>query len=514
MSTMNHIKKRKLSCCYSDTSYYPKQKKHKSNDNPITNEFIRKCKDEFNGNNQNIVIQNAVTMVGSTLASTNSKHVNKVSHVFMNTVKPKSLKATDQGQTGRCWLFSGLNVIRTIVIKALGISNFELSESYLFFWDKWERSNTFLTEIINHPNIDIDNRYMEYVLDPSSLFCDGGWWNMFANLVNKYGLMPKSAFGETYQSSMSSDMNDTLRDYVVSTAHYIYAHPNLSCEQKNKIREEALAQVYSILCKYFGEPPSLNDTFEWKYTTTEYESQIIRDLTPIKFRDNIMPGLSLEDYIVLAHMPGKEYYQKYEICSTTNMVGANNFSFINVPIDELKKHTMNTITAGLPVWFAADVGRSFHYWLSALDEDLFNSEALFGKRYKFDKLSRINFRQTSACHAMVFTGFNIDENGPINWQVENSWGYWDEDEAGLDGWLTMDDKWFTENVFQVAIHKSFIKGSDSHDRHLLRVLNDEPIILPPWNNFAPALKVGNFAKPENYRNKDKSLAMMKRLLKK
>jgi bleomycin hydrolase len=514
-------RKRRRFTDHQDDSFYP-SKKQRSVGETITSDFIKHCREAFNSDPSNVATRNAVTMVGSTLASTNSKRANQVSHVFMNTVKPKNLRATDQGHSGRCWMFSGLNVLRNIVIKSLGIEHFEFSETYLYFWDKWERSNAFLTEMIDNPNISLDNRYMEYLLN--SCLEDGGWWNMFANLVSKYGLMPKSAFGETYQSQDSTDMNNDLRNYLISAANYIYEHPELSEEQKHEIRKDTLEQIHSMLCKHLGEPPAPDqplEGFDWAYTNDDYESTILGDLTPLKFKDLVMPTFNLDDYVVLAHVPdhpsdpnSKQQYQKYEVASTTNILGGQAYSFVNVPIETLKKYTMNVIGAGLPVWFAADVGRHFHYWLSALDEDLFDHESTFGEQYNFDKAQRVRFRQTSACHAMVFTGFNADEDGPTNWQVENSWGYWNEEIPGLDGWLTMSDKWFTENVFQVAIHKNFIKTDDSEGRHLRRIIDEEdPIILPPWDNFAPAaFKMGQYQLPENYKDKEKSLPMMKRML--
>ena len=456
----------------------------------INPDFIQECEDEFNEDPANIISRNAVVSIGSMLATTTASRQNDIDLVVLNSVKRKNVKATNQGSSGRCWLFSGLNMYRHAVISALRLDNFEFSETYLFFWDKLERSNRYLRWFINHPDVEPEDNAFKFIVDEYT--SDGGWWNMFANLVTKYGHVPKSAMKETWQSSDSGYMNQILNDRLQACANYIMSHPNLSDDEKDEEREETMKQIYSILVKFLGEPPK---KFRWAYTNEDGDSNIISGLEPIAFMNMVIPTMKVDDFVVLTHLPGKlDKNKQYEVNYTNNVYEGDNFTFLNLPLNELIKYASKSILSyGFPVWFAADVSKDFNPYHSSLDDRLSNESMVFGKSHNFNKGDRITFRNLSANHAMCLVGVNINEDGkPDSWQVENSWGYWDNETPGADGFLYMSHSWFEKNVMQVVVHKSMLS------RSIKNLLKKECDILDPWDCVAPALKVKPVAAPKIY----------------
>jgi bleomycin hydrolase len=455
----------------------------------INPEFIKECEKEFSDDPSNIIARNAVVSIGSMLSTINSKHLNNIDHVFINSIKKKHVKATNQGNSGRCWMFSGLNLFRHTVINALQIENFEFSETHLFFWDKLERSNRYIRWFIDHPDIKPEDDAFKFIIEEYT--SDGGWWNMFANLVDKYGLVPKSAMKETFQSGNSGDMNQILNNCLQACANHIHSNRQLNSEELEIIRHKTMKQIYSILVKFLGEPPK---KFRWAYTDTNGESQIIEDLEPKQFMNMVMPNINIKDFVVLTHLPGKLKEKKqYEVKYTSNIYEGSNFKFLNLSIKELSKYASKSVLSGFPVWFAADVSKDFNPYHGTLDDKLTDETLIFGNNYDFDKGDQITFRNLSANHAMTLVGINIDnKNKPESWQVENSWGFWDNETPGEDGFLYMSNSWFEKNVMQVVVHKNYLS------RSITKLLNKKIEILDPWDCVAPALKAKAVDAPTEY----------------
>lgn len=452
----------------------------------IDNEFIEECSTDFNTNSGNIIARNIVTNVGSLHATLDNDEARKVSHIFLNTIKKKNLKATNQHASGRCWIFSGLNMFRHAVIHALGLDNFEFSETYIFFWDKFERSNCYL-EWINDivykgKEIKDEDNLFKYLIDSEKWMSDGGYWSCFANLVEKYGIIPKSAMPETFQSEYSEDMNIVLMDILQSTTSKLSKLSRYNSNRK-QIINNTLKQIYNTLVKFLGEPPK---TFNWDYITDADTAASIRKLTPVAFKQMLLPDIDLNDFVLLSNIPSKtfKYYTKYVVNNTNNVFEMNKCETINLPIYELKKYARKSLLSGLPVWFAGDIGKGFNPIYSSLNDKLNKKELLFGNTYKMNKEDRIFFSNQKTSHAMTLTGINLDEkNRTTTWQVENSWGFLDNETPGLDGFLCMDDKWFEEYLGQIVIHKKFLS------RSIQKILDSEPIIIEPWQSVAPALKI-------------------------
>lgn len=465
-------------------------KRVRSEDGIITEEFTKRCRRDFNSNKDNIFKRNTIVATGSLLPSTDSNEVRNVTHIFLNTIKKKNLKATNQGMTGRCWMFAGLNIFRHGVINALDLEAFEFSETYLFFWDKLERSNRFLQYFIdNFP----DTNSKEFDWEMEHCLSDGGYWMDFAQLVDKYGVVPISAMSETYQSDWSEDMNTVLKSRLKARVSEFYGMKNRDPEKLRKMKEVTVQQIHDILVKYLGEPP---EKFSWFFERddSEHSTNAISDMTPKAFRDMMMNETNLAtDFIVLSNIPNKKYNELYTIEQTSQIQGGLNTTVLNVPTRELRKYAKKSVLSGIPVWFACDVMRGFHPLYSALNNKLVDDSLLFGKYgEKFTKERKVEFRDLQGTHAMCFVGINLDKSGnPEAWQVENSWGYYDNETPGMDGFLSMSDEWFEDNVTEVVVHKELLS------RTMNKILNKTPISVKPWEFFSKALRVTNVRPPTN-----------------
>jgi len=457
----------------------------------INSNFLSTCEENFKKDKINIITRNAITFIGSQLTTINSERNNKINHVFMNSIKKKDVKATDQGMSGRCWLFSTLNMFRHIVIKALNLENFEFSEVYLFFYDKLEKSNCYLNWFINNPDKNPDDRSFDDIL--SYFMSDGGLWNYSANLIDKYGLMPNSVMKETWHSGDSEEMNSIIEEKLrnaVKKIKVIQGRKNRKVYDFSDLKRYTLADIHETLVKFLGMPPK---SFEWSYVDDEEQPAIISGFTPLDFKNMLIPTLNLQNFVVLANIPNFKYWEKYEIKNTCNVEGYPNAQVINLPINELEKYAKKTITSGLGVWFAADVSKDFNPYNSVLDDELFETNMVFNRPDKFNKGERIKYGNVQANHAMLLTGLNIENGKPVSWQVENSWGYWDNETPGADGFLYMSASWFRKYVIEVVIYKQFLT------RNILGLLNKDPIVVESWSSFGKCLKVQGMRAPDSYK---------------
>lgn len=443
----------------------------------INEEFFKEAIKNFKSDPRKVLARNTIATVGILPAVTNHEEANKVNHIFTNTIKKSSVKATNQAHSGRCWMFAGLN-IRHLIIKAMNLKNFEFSETYLYFYDKIERADWFMQEIIKYRNVHLNNHldggdynnYVEHLMKKPME--DGGYWNFFANLVEKYGLIPKQAMEETANSYYSEEMNDQLK-HILREAAFLLRNRKKTPEELEQIRIETIKKVTDMMIIFMGLPP---EKFDWSFVTSDDEHLTLKNLTPKLFKACVAPGINFsEDFVVLGNYPRQDWplNKVYEVPRDNNMIGGKPNRFLNLHIVELKKYAKQCILNGIPVWFAADVSKGFQPYKSALDEKLFNYELAFGNPMaKMTKGQRLLYQDTNPCHAMTLVGVNLDEKGrPTTWQVENSWGYWDNEEPGWDGYLTMSDAWFTENVFEIVVPKAFLT------RSIKKLFDNEPTQL-------------------------------------
>jgi bleomycin hydrolase len=467
--------------------------KRKHDTDHISDDFITDCQTEFNQDDTNIISKNIINTVGTMFPTINTSRVNNISHIFETSLKKKTTKATNQGASGRCWMFAGLNVFRHCLIDTLNLDNFEFSAVYLFFWDKLERSNTYLKWFIEHPSFKFDDRDTEYML--GCYMNDGGWWNTFANLVNKYGVIPKDAMKETFLSEDSDSMNKIISDKLEQTVYYIFTNRNkLNKKELDKIREKTVKEIYFILVKFLGEPPK---KFNWIFKNHDEEVASMKNITPKAFLNMIIPELDLnEKFINLAHIPipNIKLYNSYTIKYTNNVAEGKNCTLFTVPISDLSRYAMKSIDSGIPVWFVGDVSKCFNWIHSTLDDQMVDNKVIGEDKYNYDKSARILMKNVQGNHAMCLTGFTLDKNGiPESWQVENSWGSMDSEESGQDGFLYMSNTWFEKYVLQIVVHKNLLS------RTIKKKLCNPSLYIYPWESVAPATRTNGQGVPKNYK---------------
>lgn len=370
---------------------------------------------------------------------------------FAFSVDVESGNVTNQKRSGRCWMFSGLNVLRTILYKKLNVKNIELSQAYLQFYDKLEKANFFLEKAIQFASEEVKSRNNVFLLD--STIQDGGHFVMFSNLVKKYGVVPLEEMPDHAVSSETMELNTVLSSYLSQAMKDLRAmvKEGKSTEEINVKKKDVLSAIYRILTISLGSPVS---SFEYEYVDKDNHYVRLKRMTPKEFYDEYIKE-DLEDYLPLCDAPlgHMKPLTRYTCDMVNNVVGGSPIIFFNVPLQEMKKSVIASLKAGMPVWFAADVSSQSLRKEGYLVDGILLQNELFSLENHMDKASRMDYRSSFCNHAMTFTGVNLDGEGKSNrWKVENSWGK----ENGKDGYYVMSDKWFDEYVYQVFVKKEYV----------------------------------------------------------
>lgn len=374
---------------------------------------------------------------------------------------------TDQEKTGRCWLFAGLNILRHDVIKKLKLDDFELSQSYLAFWDRLEKANVFLEYAIEMRERDILDRELVHLLnDPVS---DGGYWGYVVNLVEKYGVVPKQFMGETYGSANTGRM-DYILDALLRRNAARLREMSDAGKDASELRDEKLfmlKDVARILVIHYGMPPA---EFEWR---TESDSGRVSDpvtYTPQKFYREVI-GTGLSQYVSLTSYPIHPFGKHYEIALTRSMADKPDVNFVNVAGDALKDIALRALLDSNRVWFGCDMAHDVHSKRGLMVKGLYDYEELLGVNLEMTKEQRLDYRHSASNHAMVLTGVDMKDGKPRRWKVENSWGK----ERGDGGFFTMSSDWFDEYVLNVIVPKKYLS------REMAAAFRETPSPLPVWD---------------------------------
>lgn len=432
----------------------------------ISNDLLMQLREEESA--KVALARNAATQVGIEAASLNREKIQHTSTAVSHRLD--DWKATSQKKSGRCWLFSSLNFLRSRARESLGIKNFEFSQSYVFFWDKFERANWFLTDIIATSDEPVDGRLVQFLL--GDVLGDGGQWDMAVSVYMKYGLVPKEVMPESEASTNSRPMNARLRAVLHIGALRLREAiaAGASAEEVDAQRRKILADVWKILVVCLGEPPV---RFNWQWRDDEGNFHRDGEITPHEFYERHV-GVDLSEYICLVDDPRPENPKgsMETVEHLGNVVGGRPIRYLNAPVEEIKRIAAAQIAAGEAVWFGADVSQPYDRGLGFFVTGIHDYDGLFDVDFSSTKLERVRSGESAMDHAMLFTGVDLDEAGqPRAWRVENSWG----DEPGDSGFFTMDDQWFTDNVFEVVVPKSALPED------LAAAVDSDPIVLPAWD---------------------------------
>lgn len=435
----------------------------------ITKELLKNFSESYNSKSQNRILSDAIIKNGISNVATNHKSIAKMHYDFSEEINVG--KVTNQKKSGRCWMFAALNNIRYSISSKLKIKDhdFELSQNYTMFWDKLEKSNYFLENVIETKDEDIMSRNVMWLLaQPTN---DGGQWDMFTGLVEKYGVVPKYVMPETFHSSNSNMMNNMLNLRLRNDAKILRDMNNkgIDLDGLRAKKEEMMAEVYSILCYCLGEPPKHFD-FEYRDEDDKFHSD--RNLTPVEFY-NKYSGVKMNDYVSIINAPTKDkpFNKTYTVKFLGNVKDGKQIHYLNLDIEKLKELSIAQIKDGEPVWFGCDVGKSSERDLGIMDTELYNYEGVLDTEFSLSKGEKLEYGESVLTHAMAFTGVNLVDGKPNRWKVQNSWG----EKPGLKGFFIMSDKWFEEYNYEVVINKKYLS------KELLESYEQEPIELKPWD---------------------------------
>ncbi|HBM80699.1 MAG TPA: aminopeptidase [Clostridiaceae bacterium] len=433
----------------------------------ITEQFLESCSENFNNIPQNRLMMNAVIKVGIDEASISNQSIIDNQFTFSNEIGTG--KVANQKLSGRCWMFAGLNLLRQRIIEKYNIKDFELSQCYTMFWDKLEKSNYFLESIIDTLEKPLDSRLVMWLL--SNPIQDGGQWDMFANIVEKYGVLPKYMMPETFHSSSSSKMNSLLALKLRQGALTLRKlhEGGASVESIRNEKEKILGEVYNMLCCFLGEPPKKFD-FEYKDADGKFHRR--ENLTPLKFYSEFV-DINIRDYVSIINAPtaDKKFNTAYTVAYLGNVKGGKDIKYLNVDVDTLKELAIKQLQDNQTVWFGCDVGKLSDQTMGIMDDALYNYDDVLGTNLELSKGERLDYGESCLTHAMVLTGVNIYDGKPNRWKVENSWG----DGKGDKGYFVMSDSWFEKFTYQIVTNKKYLP------KELSKAYEKEPQVLNPWD---------------------------------
>lgn len=416
------------------------------------------------------VLENTVTKNGVRNASFNWHSIADNTPHF--SIDLKTGDVADQKQSGRCWMFAALNTMRHDMQQKFNLpDNFELSQAYQFFWDKFEKSNYFYQNVIKTAKKPTDSRKVSWLMnEPQN---DGGQWDMLCALISKYGVMPKAAMPESFNSSNSRGIDEVLNnklrhDAVILRKMINEDHANE--EAIDETRRKMLNENYRMLAYTFGEPVS---HFDFEYRTKK-DNEFHRDtnLTPQEFFKKYV-GWNLDDYISIIQAPtaDKKYHQTYTIDMLGNVVGGREIKHLNLPMDEFKQLAIEQLKNGESVWFGSDVIKYLETKLGIMALNTYDYDKLFDVDLEMTKAEALDYGESMMDHAMVITGVDLVDGKPTKWKVENSWG----NKVGHKGYFVMSDDWMDKYCYQVVINKKYL----SED--LKRDYAKTPVVLKPWD---------------------------------
>ena len=442
----------------------------------VTLKTIQSYKDKIDKEDKIKIARNAAMRNEVTELAMDWEHFRKIDHSFSDVIKGE-MPVTNQKSSGRCWGFAGLNLFRIYLGRKYNLKKFEFSQSYFMFWDKLEKSNYFLENIIATLNEPRDGRLIMHLVE--NPIQDGGQWHMFINLINKYGVVPQTEMPETFQSSKSMRMNRMITRKLREFAKLLRDAHGKGAPQKNlrSMKADMLETVYRLLIIHLGTPP---EKFEWQVRDRKKKFHRFEGLTPKLFFTNHV-GLDLSDYVCLIDCPmsDKQYNENYTVEFLGNVVGGEDIRYLNLPSNRLKETSVNSIKDDNPIWFGCDVGKHFHRTLGVMDMDLFDFDLFYGTNFPMTKADRLEYGDSQMTHAMLFTGVDLDPKGkPRKWRVENSWGK-NRSDKGFD---IMTDKWFDEYNYEVVVHKKYLTDKE------LEIYEKEPVKLPPWDPMGALAK--------------------------
>ncbi|GHP15225.1 aminopeptidase C [Lentilactobacillus fungorum] len=429
---------------------------------------IKQFQQDFDDRKDSKVIERAVSHQGILAASEDFSAESNMHPVF--SIDLSTGKVADQKQSGRCWMFAALNTMRINLMNSLKVADdFELSQNYTNFWDKFEKSNYFLENVLKTAEKPLDSRKVSWLMQTPQQ--DGGQWDMLCALIEKYGIVPKYAMPETFSSEKSAQLNKYLNLKLRHDATILreLVADKASGSKIANTKDKMLTEIYRLLTYTLGEPTT---SFDFEYRDKDNNYHIDQNITPQEFFKKYI-GLNLEDYISLINSPtdDKPFNKTYTIEMLGNVVGGRQVKHLNLEMNELKQLAIKQLQNGESVWFGSDVGQSSNTKKGIMDTNLYVPDELLDTDLSLSKAERLDYSESLMTHAMVITGVDLVDGKPTKWKVENSWG----EKVGTKGYFVMSDDWMDQFVYQFVINKKYLSAEQQ------KAQAQEPIVLKPWD---------------------------------
>ena len=430
----------------------------------LTSEFTQSLFDNYQKNAKFSAVENAATKNG--LLNALENRASHAANLPVFSVDLTNDPVSNQKQSGRCWMFAALNTFRHKILTEFKLENFELSQAYTFFWDKYEKSNWFLEQIIGTSDLEIGDRKLKFLLDVPQQ--DGGQWDMVVALFQKYGVVPKDIYPESISSSASRELDQYLNKILRQDAQILRDLIQNGVDVVAK-KSELLQEIFNYLAMTLGLPPQ---KFDFEYRDKDDQFHKFEDITPQAFYEKFV-DIKLDDYVSVINAPttDKPYNKSYTVEFLGNVIGARDVRHLNVEMDRFKKLAIAQMQAGETVWFGCDVGQVSNRQDGLLTMDAYDFSAM-DLDFTQDKASRLDYSESLMTHAMVLTGVDLDAAGnSLKWKVENSWG----EKVGKKGYFTASDAWMDEYTYQIVVRKEFLTAEE------LAAYEAEPEVLLPWD---------------------------------
>ncbi|MDO4163429.1 MAG: C1 family peptidase [Bacteroides sp.] len=436
-------------------------------DGGISSAMLQQIQQSYQGTPTDKALRNAIGNNDIRKLALNQENLKGMDTHFSVRVSSKGI--TDQESSGRCWLFTGLNVMRAKAIAKYNLPGFEFSQNYSFFWDQLEKSNLFLQGIIDTSGSSMDDRTVQWLFkNPLS---DGGTFTGVADIVSKYGLVPSEAMPETHSSESTSRMANLislkLKEFGLQLRDMAANGAKSAALQKEKTA--MLGTVYRMLVLNLGVPPT---EFDYVRKDAKGEPVETEHHTPMSFLEKYGDTKLLTDYVMLMNDPTREYYKTYEIEFDRHRYDGKNWTYVNLPLDDIKEMAITSLKDSTMMYFSCDVGKQLNSERGLLDVNNYDYASLMGVTFGMDKKQRIATFASGSSHAMTLVGVDLDKDGkPVKWLVENSWGA----ASGWQGHLIMTDEWFNEYMFRLVVETKYVPAK------VQQQMKQKPIKLPAWD---------------------------------
>jgi bleomycin hydrolase len=429
----------------------------------LTPEVLNRIEAKQSPSASDRVIHNALAAGDVSALATNHSNQGEMDTYFNYSVRSKGI--TDQKGSGRCWLFTGLNVLRAQMIREHHLTEMEFSEVYLFFYDQLEKSNLFLQAIIDTRAKKMDDKTVEWLFQhPLS---DGGTFTGVADLIDKYGLVPAGIMPETYASNNTSRFTSLIKRKLREDG--IRLRQAAANADLQALKEEMLAEIYHMLVLGFGEPVK-----EFRWAPRDKDGRFTSEpktYTPKEFYKKFLDNNLQDDYIMLMNDPTRDYWKTYEIEYDRHTYDGHNWRYLNLPLDDIKEMAIASIKDSTMMYFSCDVAKELDRTRGLADLNNFDYGSIFGTTFSMSKAERIATFDSGSSHAMTLMAVRIEDNRPTMWKVENSWGA----SSGYQGHIIMTDEWFNEYMFRLVVNKKYAS------RKVIQAYKKKPVMLPCWD---------------------------------